>query len=169
MSSSLCLQMSYHVSHISYQASLAINDFIPFSELDDIIQICHWDLVNSYSISSVNIICLKVYWPGNLISLMSVNIWYQAAIFHLHKFMVRLPEWNYVWPRADSRFAPSQWETVLLCNDVSHWLGANVGSALLAIWWAYHICILPWWGNYSSSQDTWLTLHSEHAYVMTWT
>ena len=32
--------------------------------------------------------------------------------------------------RADSRFAPRQWETALLCNDVSHWLGANVDSAL---------------------------------------
>ena len=30
----------------------------------------------------------------------------------------------------DSRFAPSQWETVLLCNDVSHWLGTNPESAL---------------------------------------
>ena len=26
---------------------------------------------------------------------------------------------------------PSQWETPLLCNDVSHWLGANLESALL--------------------------------------
>ena len=25
--------------------------------------------------------------------------------------------------RADSRFVPSQWETALLCNAVSHWLG----------------------------------------------
>ena len=33
--------------------------------------------------------------------------------------------------RAYSRFAPSQWETVLLCNDVSHWLGATLESALL--------------------------------------
>ena len=32
--------------------------------------------------------------------------------------------------RADSMFAPSQWETVLLCNDVSHWLGANLETAL---------------------------------------
>ena len=32
--------------------------------------------------------------------------------------------------RADSRFAPRQWETALLCNDVSHWLGANLKSAL---------------------------------------
>ena len=33
--------------------------------------------------------------------------------------------------RADSRFATSQWETALLCNDVSHWLGANLELALL--------------------------------------
>ena len=32
--------------------------------------------------------------------------------------------------RADSRFVPSQWETVLLCNDVSHWLGASLESTL---------------------------------------
>ena len=34
------------------------------------------------------------------------------------------------YTRADSKFAPSQWETVLLCNNVSHWLGANQESAL---------------------------------------
>ena len=32
--------------------------------------------------------------------------------------------------RADSRFAPSQWETSLQSNAVSHWLGANPESAL---------------------------------------
>ena len=31
---------------------------------------------------------------------------------------------------ADSRLAPSQWETGLLCNDVSHWLGTSLESAL---------------------------------------
>ena len=35
--------------------------------------------------------------------------------------------------RADSWFAPSQWETALLCNDVSHWLGANLESVLILI------------------------------------
>ena len=30
--------------------------------------------------------------------------------------------------RADSAFAPSQWETSLHCNAVSHWLGANLES-----------------------------------------
>ena len=32
--------------------------------------------------------------------------------------------------RADTRFAPSQWETSLQSNAVSHWLGANLESAL---------------------------------------
>ena len=32
--------------------------------------------------------------------------------------------------RADSRFAASQWETALLCNDISHWLSASGESTL---------------------------------------
>ena len=34
--------------------------------------------------------------------------------------------------RADFRCAPSQWETALLCNDVSHRLGASLETALQA-------------------------------------
>ena len=30
------------------------------------------------------------------------------------------------YSRVDSRFASSQWEAMLLCNDVSHWLGASL-------------------------------------------
>ena len=33
--------------------------------------------------------------------------------------------------RADSRLVPSQWETALQSNAVSHWLGANLASALI--------------------------------------
>ena len=32
--------------------------------------------------------------------------------------------------RADSRSGPSQWEMALLCNDIFHWLGTNLESAL---------------------------------------
>ena len=35
-----------------------------------------------------------------------------------------------IYFRADSRLAPSQWETALQSNAVSHWLGANLESAL---------------------------------------
>ena len=31
-----------------------------------------------------------------------------------------------------SRYAPSQWETLLQCNDVSHWLGAYLDWSLLS-------------------------------------
>ena len=35
--------------------------------------------------------------------------------------------------RADSRFGPSQWEMAIRCNDVSHWLAASLGSALICV------------------------------------
>ena len=46
--------------------------------------------------------------------------------------------WGFLWTqlfremahRADSRFAPSQWEMALLCNDISHWLGESLESSL---------------------------------------
>ena len=41
-------------------------------------------------------------------------------------------------PRADSWFAPSQWEMVLLCNDISHWLSTNLESALKLIFRLWH-------------------------------
>ena len=36
-----------------------------------------------------------------------------------------ISQWSLFIFRADSRFAPSQWEMALLCNVVSHWLGAK--------------------------------------------
>ena len=51
--------------------------------------------------------------------------------------------------RANSRFTPSQWETALLCNDVSHWLGASLESS--PGYWRHWLlnrrrfCLLPIW------------------------
>ena len=48
--------------------------------------------------------------------------------------------WSSSWYcSAHSRLAPSQWETMLLCNDVSHWLGARLESALI-LWITLRIC-----------------------------
>ena len=42
--------------------------------------------------------------------------------------------WNArITPRADSRFAPNQWETALHCNNASHWLGASLESDLTPV------------------------------------
>ena len=54
---------------------------------------------------------------------------------------ISAPRWIYV--RVDSRFAHSQWETVLHCNDVSQWLGANLESAL---WYVFRDCEI--WSAY---------------------
>ena len=47
-------------------------------------------------------------------------------------------------PRNDSRFAPSQWETALLCNAVSHWLGANLESVLHPLSEDQRLCYGGW-------------------------
>ena len=41
-----------------------------------------------------------------------------------------IKKWH-AYNRADYRFASSQWETALLCKDVSRWLGTNLESVLL--------------------------------------
>ena len=37
--------------------------------------------------------------------------------------------------RADSGFAPNQWEMALLCDDISHWLGASLETGLSQMIW----------------------------------
>ena len=51
--------------------------------------------------------------------------------------------------RVDSRFAPSKWGMALLCNDVSHWLGTNLESALKTVpviipVLIFVICVIFW-------------------------
>ena len=56
--------------------------------------------------------------------------------------------------RADSRFAPCQWETALLCNDVSHWLGASLRSALQMSNYPLPCTLVYWWAQTGSLQTT---------------
>ena len=65
----------------------------------------------------------------------------------------RAPTWYDKMPwyipyicRADSRFAPSQWETALLCNDVSHWLSGSLVYALYHLVQppAFNHCMTEW-------------------------
>ena len=65
------------------------------------------------------------------VSFIEELVWYTKLLLVFHFF----PTCMYVYVclrcfSADSRFAPSQWETVLLCNGVSHWLDANLESTL---------------------------------------
>ena len=69
--------------------------------------------------------------------------------------------------RADSRFAPSQWETALLCNDISYWLGASLESALshyLNCCWPTSMISYdvtgPQWVKGNLGPISWLIFHS---------
>ena len=90
------------------------------------------------------------FWPLYDWMYMYVGIWrlsHTAAIRSLDLLVILVPAGNSVRlslppflgvyaPQAsgaDSRFAPSQWEMALLCNDISHWLGASLESALASI------------------------------------
>ena len=55
---------------------------------------------------------------------------------HVHSSVICIQwDFNMVF-RADSRFAPSQWETVLLSSNVFNWLGASLDSA----WYWKSLC-----------------------------
>ena len=66
-------------------------------------------------------------------------------------------QYNKVWYRADFRLAPSQWETSLQSNAVSHWLGANLESALWYIVCSNAIIMLineDHWVHFELTKDT---------------
>ena len=83
----------------------------------------------------------------------------------------------------DSRLAPSQWETSLQSNAVSHWLGANLESALCYGQWGYQrLVLLKLEGSYidCSSSRNWKIVirnsstletessHSDECFVFHW-
>ena len=75
------------------------------------------------------------YWLYILnLSLPSMTRWGRTsntcAITSQYWEMTEKAKWLNICIRADCRLALSQWDTALLCNVVSHWLGANLESAL---------------------------------------
>ena len=60
------------------------------------------------------------------------------------------------YSKADSMFAFSQWETALLCNGVSHWLGANLESSVIFYLFAIKIVCRR---QDTRSKWSWITGH----------
>ena len=56
--------------------------------------------------------------------------YYELDMTAVWSFKLNCPELWWAPCRADSRLVPSQWETSLQSNAVSHWLGANLESVL---------------------------------------
>ena len=90
-----------------------------------------WHLIGHFL--SLYLICECVYkiinGQRNLEGIMSHFVISTLVPMVLHCSMVEHQQALW-WPSADSRLAPSQWETSLQSNGVSHWLVANLESAL---------------------------------------
>ena len=75
----------------------------------------------------IKMMTFTLEWPAPQIPVLTHK--YSKKLHILHIFF-RILHCQWVNYRADSRFAPSQWETSLQSNVVSHWLGTNLESAL---------------------------------------
>ena len=98
----------------------ALLTFCPFYYCVIFVYVPKFSLVSLLCCSSLSCVTTVVvlrpvsHHQRDIVSLFGVAAWIRHCIF-----------------RADSRFAPSQCETALLCNDVSHWLGAKLKSDLI--------------------------------------
>ena len=130
--------------------------------------------------SSAVMTCAKL-WPDE------INIFHVGAMHILTRFGLwahnPIAIWVYVHiSRDDSRSVPSQWETALLCNDVSHGLDASLESTLYIykvpcvhlslsicfahtvipypnIWHKTQMCITASYGVKPSCRIIWSALH----------
>ena len=117
-----------------------------------LIQNYFWSVVESTKVMSLLCVCVCLLYLclKDLFCDIFIWLWYIPVLLVLSIvvlcFEVDASTTNLQWshapvvPRllsmADSWFAPSQWETVLLCNDVSYWLGANLT-------WHLQLCYQP--------------------------
>ena len=100
------------------------------------------------------------------------NLWFEITVISPRGQWVKYT--NFVWRgrpfcsvlnvlsqlqnRAESRFAPSQWETALLCNDISRWLGASLESVLAEL--------IDW--LICSVADALLSITTDHLQLYNW-
>ena len=95
-----------------------------------------------YASGNQLIVCLD----NGLPSVRHQAIIYTMLTFHQYNYVymnISISMLHFsVWKISDdSRFAPSQWEKALLCNDFSHWLGTNLESALKIIAFLSNACM----------------------------
>ena len=114
----------------------------------------HWTMTSCYSF---RIFSMQSYVQNCLVLFVNGHVHVQKTIMYVKKkncipvyqciyflfcvvfLLIRVSTGLNVSHRDDSRFAPSQWETALLCNNVFHWLDASLESALSH---GYHSVVL---------------------------
>ena len=97
----------------------------------------HWIVAHEFKLTQWDIGCLL--WVQTLLKVCStfgtyvLYIQYHVTLDHVtmsQYFLVIQTALSCLCVQADSSFVPSQWETSLQSNAVSHWLGAHLESTL---------------------------------------
>ena len=91
-----------------------------------------------------------------------ILLWCLLFFIQFHYHTITLLQNTHNRNRADSRLAPSQWETSLQSNAVSHWLGTNLESALRYPRNTRNGMRKSWHGNAFCITDHWSLVDSPH-------
>ena len=85
-------------------------------------------MIKTFIVISNTICCnlqpINTMTPGKTACLFKYNFF--RFIYAVNEGLSAGHEQQYIWHRADSRFAPSQWEMSLQGNAVSHWLDTSL-------------------------------------------
>ena len=126
------LSMTWEIMPLMWHNCHGINSYESHSHVCIFISNCRY---HRYFISRASCIFLLEFKPCY-----DKNPSITTKIRNLHCEMPDVAlRWRTCQHRADSKFVPSQWETALLCNDVAHWPGASLESALLNMTYAINI------------------------------
>ena len=122
------------VSTCGFPSQRASSDWqIPLTNGAVIVEL--WCLLCSYSKQAVEqTVEQTVIWEVMILMWCHCNVvWDVLKIKDKFKKFLHVVKMTII--RDDSRLAPSQWETLLQSKAVSHWLAANLKSALIVIKW----------------------------------
>ena len=101
----------------------------PLTVIADSARECYSDIISAFLAIQTFSICHKIYTQCCSAVLLAIQTFIMChkicmLLCCMYRCLIK------TWCRADSRLAPSQWETALQSNAVFHWLDANLESAL---------------------------------------
>ena len=102
-----------------------------------------------------------------------IEVWGMTSSFVYSRDPVTDKTVIFTWPSRDQfRYAPSQWETSLHCNDVSHWLGACIDWSLALYQYRLvsyqHSCHRPLYSQGASKQVNIHQKYNSHIAHICW-
>ena len=108
-----------------------------------VLSVSHTSYCRLGSINSLRIILIWFSTVNCIERLLFAVLWW--SMIYVNRTVGRCYNCILMIIRADSRFAPTQWETAWLYNEDSHWLGESLESVLIIVLMSR--CVIIWNGT----------------------